>query len=58
MGIVEFNFTEGTSPEKVTMPIAKKGIPTILIETSITDNLSEKQDTASKLIESLDKLSP
>ena len=58
MGIVEFNFTEGTSPEKVTMPIAKKGIPTILIETSITDNLSEKQDTANKLIESLDKLSP
>ncbi len=58
MGIVNFNFTEGTSPEKVTMPIANKGIPTILIETSITDSLSEKQETANKLIESLDKLNP
>ena len=38
--------------------IMKKGIPTILIETSITDNLSEKQDTANKLIKSLDELSP
>lgn len=58
MGIVDFNFTEGTSPEKVTMPIANKGIPTILIETSITNSLSEKQETAHKLIESLDKLNP
>ena len=58
MGIVDFNFTEGTSPEKVTMPIANNGIPTILIETSITNSLSEKQETANKLIESLDKLNP
>ena len=58
MGIIDFNFTEGTSPEKVTMPIAKKGIPTLLIETSITDSLSQKQDTANKLIKSLDELSP
>ncbi len=58
VGIVDFNFTEGTSPEKVTMPIANKGIPTILIETSITNSLSEKQETANKLIESLDKLNP
>ncbi len=58
MDIVDFNFTEGTSPEKVTMPIANKGIPTILIETSITNSLSEKQETAHKLIESLDKLNP
>ena len=58
MGIVDFNFTEGTSPEKVTMPIANKGIPTILVETSITDSLSDKQDTAYKLIYSLDELSP
>ena len=56
--IVDFNFTEGTSPEKVTMPIAEQGIPTILIETSITDSLSEKQGTAEKLIKSLDKLNP
>ena len=58
VGIVDFNFTEGTSPEKVTMPIADKGIPTILVETSITDSLSEKQDTANKLISTLDKISP
>ena len=58
MGIVDFNFTEGTSPEKVTMPIANEGIPTILIETSITNSLGEKQQSANKLIESLDKLNP
>lgn len=58
MGIVDFNFTEGTSPEKVTMPIADEGIPTILVETSITDSLSEKQKAANRLIESLDELSP
>lgn len=58
VGIVDFNFTEGTSPEKVTMPIAKKGIPTLLLETSITDSLSQKQQTADRLIRSLDKLSP
>lgn len=58
MDIVDFNFTEGTSPEKVTMPIANKGIPTILVETSITNSISEKQDTAYKLIKSLDELSP
>lgn len=58
MGVVIFNFSEGTSPEKVTMPIAKKGIPTILFETSITSNLAEKQQTAERLIRSLDKLNP
>lgn len=58
VGIVDFNFTEGTSPEKVTMPIADKGIPTILVETSITDSLSEKQETANRLIKSLDELTP
>ena len=58
MGIVDFNFTEGTSPEKVTMPIADEGIPTILVETSITDSLSEKQNAANRLIKSLDELSP
>jgi hypothetical protein len=58
MGVIIFNFSEGTSPEKVTMPIAKKGIPTILFETSITSNLAEKQQTAERLIRSLDKLNP
>lgn len=58
VGLVDFNFTEGTSPEKVTMPIAKKGIPTILAETSITDDLSQKQEVANRLIKSLDELNP
>lgn len=58
VGLVDFNFTEGTSPEKVTMPIANKGIPTILAETSITADLSQKQDLANKLIKSLDELEP
>lgn len=58
VGIVDFNFTEGTSPEKVTMPLANRGIPTILIETSITNSLSEKQETAEKLVNSLDRLNP
>lgn len=58
IGIVDFNFSEGTSPEKVTMPIANKGITTILMETSITDNLSQKQEKADKLIKSLDELNP
>lgn len=56
--LVDFNFTEGTSPEKVTMPIANKGIPTILMETSITNDYSQKLDTANKLIYSLDELEP
>lgn len=58
VGLVDFNFTEGTSPEKVTMPIANKGITTILMETSITDDLSQKQETTNKLIKSLDELNP
>lgn len=56
--LVDFNFTEGTSPEKVTMPIADKGIPTILLEISITNDYSQKQDAANKLIASLDELEP
>lgn len=58
VGIVDYNFTEGTSPEKVTMPIANKGIPTILIETSITNDLRQKQETANRLIETLEEMSP
>lgn len=58
VGLVDFNFTEGTSPEKVTQPIAQKGINTILVETSITDDLNTKQNTANRLIYSLDKLKP
>lgn len=58
VGIVDYNFTEGTSPEKVTMPIAKKGIPTILVETSITDSFQQKEELAKRLIKSLDELNP
>lgn len=56
VNLVDFNFTEGTSPEKVTMPIAEQGINTLLMETSITDSLSQKEQTAKNLIESLDEL--
>ena len=43
VNLVDYHFTEGTSPEKVTIPIAKKGINTLLMETSITDAITEKQ---------------
>lgn len=58
VNLVDYNFTEGTSPEKVTKPIADKGITTLLMETSITDALMEKQKTADNLIKSLDELEP
>ena len=56
VNLVDYEFTEGTSPEKVTEPIAKKGIRTLLMETSITDSLAQKQHTADNLIKSLDEL--
>ena len=37
---------------------AEKGINTLLMETSITDSLMQKQQTADKLIKSLDELEP
>ena len=58
VGLVDYQFSEGTSPEKVTIPIAEKGINTLLMETSITDSLAQKQQTADKLIKSLDELEP
>lgn len=59
VNLVEYDFaSEGTSPERVTIPIANKGINTFLMETSITDSLSQKQHTAENLIRSLDSLSP
>ena len=58
VNLVNYEFSEGTSPEKVTKPIAKKGIPTFLMETSITDSQSQKQQTANNLIKSLDELTP
>ena len=58
VNLVDYEFNEGTSPEKVTIPIANKGINTLLMETSITNPLMEKQKTAENLIESLDELEP
>ena len=59
VNLVEYDFTsEGTSPEKVTIPIANKGVNTLLMETSITDALTQKQHTAENLVRSLDSLNP
>lgn len=58
VNLVDYEFTDGTSPEKVTIPIAKRGINTLLIEVSITDSLMQKQKTAENLIRSLDELEP
>lgn len=58
VNLVDYQFDEGTSPEKVTKPIAKKGLNTLLVETSITDSLIQKQKTAENLIYSLDELNP
>lgn len=58
VGLVNYQFDEGTSPEKVTIPIAKQGIITFLMETSIQDPINEKQKTADRLIRCLDQLEP
>ncbi len=58
VNLVDYQFSEGTSPEKVTKPIAKKGINTLLMETSITDALYQKQQTAENLIQCLEDLHP
>ena len=56
VNLVDYEFESGTSPEKVTIPIAKKGINTLLMEISTTDALMEKQKTAENLVKSLDSL--
>lgn len=58
VNLVDFQFHEGTSPEKVTQPIADKGINTLLVETSINADLAEKQKIADDLIRCLDNLKP
>ena len=58
VNLVNYQFDEGTSPEKVTKPIANQGINTLLMETSIQNSLSEKQKTAENLIQCLDQLKP
>lgn len=57
VNLVDYEFSEGTSPEKVTKPIAEKGVNTLLMETSITDSLVQKHQTAENLVRSLDSLS-
>lgn len=56
LSIENFNFTEGTSPVKVTGPIASQGINTLLLETDITNSIEQKHDLAVKLIYTLDNL--
>lgn len=58
LDIAHYNFNEGTSPEKVTIPIAKQGINTLLFETSIKDTLSQKESVAIKFIKACDNLNP
>ena len=58
VNLADYNFDLGTSPEKVTIPIANQGINTLLMETSITDSITQKNQTAHNLIRSLDGLSP
>lgn len=45
-----------TSPEYVTMPIAKIGIPTIIYETFMYDNLTKKGSDADAFINAVDTL--
>lgn len=56
--VAQFNFTEGTSPEKVTIPIAEQGVTTLLFETSTINSYDEKMDVARSLIYALDNLQP
>lgn len=58
IGVANFNFSEGTSPEVVTGPIANQGIHTLLFETSIEDSIEEKRNTAYNLIYAIDQLNP
>ena len=58
VNLEDFPFDEGTSPDKVTRPIANKGITTFLLETSIQDNMTQKQKTAEKIINCVDGLTP
>ena len=56
IGIRNFDFKEGTSPELVTKPIANQGLNTILFEVSITYKMEQKKEQARKLIYAIDNL--
>lgn len=57
-GIAEYNFTEGTSPQWVTEPIANEGFNTILFEYGQGESQQHKLDVTTKLIKSIDSLDP
>lgn len=52
--LVTYNPPNPTSPQYVTVPIANKGINTIVYETYMYDSVSKKASDASTLINSLD----
>ena len=56
LNIEYYDFAEGTSPEKVTEPIAEQNINTLLFESSIKNSLNEKDKIAVKLIRACDRL--
>lgn len=58
LNITNYNFTEGTSPQKVTRPIAQQGINTLLFETKETNNYKVKENISNTLIYCLDNLKP
>ena len=58
VNLVNFQFNEGTSPLKVTIPIANQGINTLLMEISTQDSYTQKKKIAENLIASLDQLEP
>ena len=57
-GLSEYVFTEGTSPQWVTIPISNQGFNTILFEYGQGEPYNNKVAIAHKLIKSLDKLDP
>lgn len=56
VNLIDYQPSEGTSLNDITQKIADKGIDTILIGTSISDSISQKEQLAKNLIESLDGL--
>ncbi len=52
--LVSYNPPNGTSPKYVTIPIANKGINTIIYETYMNDSVSKKSSDANKLLDVLD----
>ncbi|ADZ09828.1 hypothetical protein Metbo_1601 [Methanobacterium lacus] len=54
--LVIYTPPDPTSPEYVTMPIAKYGIPTIIYETYMYDNLTKKDSDANAFINAVDTL--